>query len=69
MSKTSVEIDTELLQQARVLLGTSSIRETVHCALREVLKSEARRREVEAMAKMEGLDLADSEIMKRAWRS
>ena len=69
MSKTSVDIDDDLLRQARDLLGTSSIRATIHCALREVVTSAARRREVEAMANMEGLDLADDEIMKGAWRS
>ena len=69
MSKTSVDIDDDLLQQARILLGTSSIKETIHCALREVVRAAARRQEVEALVTMEGLDLADEEIMKNAWRS
>lgn len=69
MSKTSVVIDNLLLEQARSLLGTSSIRETVHRALCEVVRAEARRQEVEALVKMDGLDLADSEVMKNAWRS
>ena len=69
MSKTSVDIDNLLLEQARGLLGTSSIKETIHCALREVVRAEARRQEVEALVRMDGLDLADSEVMKSAWRS
>ena len=69
MSKTSVDIDDDRLQQARILLGTSSIKETIHCALREVARAAARRQEVEALVTMEGLDLADEEIMKNAWRS
>ena len=30
MRKTSVDIDNDLLEQARNLLGTSSIKETIH---------------------------------------
>ena len=69
MSKTSVDIDSDLLEQARSLLGTSSIKETIHCALREIVRAEARRQEVAALVAMDGLDLADREIMKNAWRS
>lgn len=69
MSKTSVEIDNLLLEQARSLLGTSSIKETIHCALRKVVRAEARREEVAALVRMDGLDLADSDVMKNAWRS
>ena len=69
MGKTSVDIDNDLLEQTRSLLGTSSIRETIHCALLEVVRAAARRQEVEALVTMDGLDLADREIMKNAWRS
>lgn len=69
MSKTSVDIDADLLEQARGLLGASSIKETVHCALRRVVGAEAPRQEVAALAAMNGLDLADGEIMKNVWRS
>ena len=69
MSKTSVDIDDDLLEQARGLLGTSSIKETIHSALREIVRAEARRQEVAALVSMDGLDLADEEIMKHAWRS
>ena len=69
MSKTSVDIDSELLEQARCLLGTSSIKDTIHCALCEIVRAEARRQEVAALVAMDGLDLADREIMKNAWRT
>ena len=69
MSKTSIDIDDELLRQVRNLLGTSSIKETIHCALSEIVPAEARRAEVQALVNMDRLDLADSEIMKNAWRS
>ena len=45
MRKTSVEIDDRLIEQVRILLGTSSIKETIDSALREVLRREARARD------------------------
>lgn len=69
MRKTSVEIDDRLIEQARVLLGTSSIKETINGALREVIRREARREEVRALAEMDGLDLSDEGIMADAWRA
>lgn len=68
MRKTSVEVDDRLLGQVRDLLGTSSIKETIDGALREVVRAEARRREIRALAVMDGLDLADEKVMARAWR-
>ena len=59
MRKTSVDIDDRLLEQVRDVLGTSSIKETIDGALREVMRAEARRREIRALAVMDGLDLAD----------
>jgi len=66
--KTSVEIDEELLEQVRSILATSTVRETVEEAFREVVRREARREEVAALAGLRGLDLADPEVMSRAWR-
>ena len=68
MRKTSVSIDADLLEQARALLGASSIKETIDRALRQVVQAAARREEIDALAKMDGLDLADEEIMSNAWR-
>ena len=69
MRKTSVDVDDRLLEQVRAVLGTSSIKETIDGALREVMRAEARRREIRALAVMEGLDLADHKVMAKAWRS
>jgi Arc/MetJ family transcription regulator len=67
--KTSVEIDEELLEAARRILETTTVKDTVEEALREVARVEARRQEVETLTSMEGLDLADPDIMGGAWRS
>ena len=69
MRKTSVDVDEYLLDQVREVLGTSSMKETIDGALREVLRGEARRREIRALASMDGLDLADEKVMAKAWRS
>ena len=69
MRKTSVEFDDGLLEQVRILLGTSSIKETIDSALREVLRREARRQEIEALATMDGLELSNEKVMAGAWRS
>ncbi len=69
MRKTSVEVDSALIARVRVLLGTSTIKETIDMALREVERREARRQEIEALSTMDGLDLADREVMAKAWRS
>ena len=68
MRKTSVEIDDTLIEQVRTLLGTSSIDETIDSALREVLRREARRQEVEALVNMDGLELLNEKVMAGAWR-
>ena len=69
MRKTSVDVDDRLLGQVRDVLGTSSIKETIDGALREVVRVEARRQEIRALAAMDGLDLADEQVMAKAWRS
>ncbi len=68
MRKTTIAIDDEKLEAVRDALGTSGITETVDRALHEVLAAEARRREVERLTTMHGIDLDDPEVMARAWR-
>jgi Arc/MetJ family transcription regulator len=69
MRKTSVDIDDHLIEQVRRVLGTSSIKETIDSALREVLRVDARRQEIRALAEMDGMDLANKDVMAKAWRS
>lgn len=66
--KTSVTVDEELLDQARQVLKTDTIKETINGALLEVVRAEARREEVEALRSMDGLDLDDEDVMDGAWR-
>lgn len=50
------------------ILATTTVRETVEEAFREVVRQKARREEVKALASMSGTDLDKPEIMARAWR-
>jgi Arc/MetJ family transcription regulator len=68
MRKTSVEINEELLAAVQRVLSTATIKDTIEEAFREVLRAEARREEVEALAAMSGLDLSNSGLMTGAWR-
>ena len=69
MRKTSVEIDEHLIEKAKILLGTVSIKETIDSALREIVRVDVRRQEIRALAEMDGLDLSDAKVMAKAWRS
>ncbi|MCY4571440.1 MAG: type II toxin-antitoxin system VapB family antitoxin [Gemmatimonadetes bacterium] len=68
MRKTTVEIDDDLIARVRVLLGTSTIKDTIDTALREVERQEARLREIRALIEMDGIDLADERVMANTWR-
>jgi Arc/MetJ family transcription regulator len=68
MRKTSVEINEELLMAVQRALSTATIKDTIEEAFREVLRAEARREEVAALAAMSGLDLPNSSLMAGAWR-
>ena len=68
MRKTSVEVNEELLAAVQRTLSTSTIKETIEEAFKEVLRAEARRQEVEVLATMDGMDLSDPEVMSGAWR-
>ena len=68
LRRISIQIDNELLSAVQRVLSTTTIKDTVEAALREVLRSKVRREEVEALSIMRGMDLADPEIMAGAWR-
>jgi len=68
MQKTTLVIDQVKLRRVRKVLGTKGIRDTVDRALDEVLALDARRRLVEKLRTMNGLDLDDPDVMAGAWR-
>ena len=67
--KTSVVIDEDLLAAVQSVLETKTLKDTIERAFLEVLRVRAREEEVEALASLRGMDLADDEVMSGAWRS
>ena len=69
MTKTLVDIDDELLEAARAALGTSTKKDTVNTALREVVAARARS---EAVLKLiewgQRNEPWDDSVRDRAWR-
>jgi len=53
MSKTSVEVDPDIVRQAAAILGTRTLRETIDAALRDVVNAK-RRLELVALLSEEG---------------
>lgn len=66
--KTSFEIDTAKVAEAKQILGTKTLTETVDAALSEVVKARQRRTLLELLATPGTSDLADPEVMAGAWR-
>lgn len=68
MTKRLVDIDDELLEKVRSLRGASTMKEAVNGALQHVVDFELRVRHVQRLRSMEGIDLADEQTMRDAWR-
>ena len=69
MAKTLVDIDDNLLEAAREVLGTSTKKDTVNAALREVLAAQERRRAaVELIMWGQRNEPWDDSVRDRAWR-
>jgi len=64
MSKTSVEVDRDIVRQAAAILGTRTLRETIDAALRDVVNAK-RRLELIALLSEEGR--FDFDSVERAW--
>lgn len=69
LRKTSVEINEDLLTAVQRILSTTTLKETIEEAFLEILRAEARREEVRALSTMQGMDLADPDVMSGSWRS
>lgn len=67
--KTSIEIEEELFEETRQILGTATLKQTVKEAFLRVLREQARREEVEALRTMRGMELDDPDVMAAAWRT
>ena len=68
MTKRLVDIDDDLLAEARLLTGAATMKEAVNAALQQVIDTELRRRHLQRLETGAGTDLADDEVMRGAWR-
>lgn len=68
MSRTVIDIDRELLEEARTILGTHTIRETVNRSLGEVVRMAAATRDLDRLAGDLGDRVGDPASSARAWR-
>ena len=68
MAKTSIDIDEGKLEAAGAVLGTRTKRETVDEALDEVIARDRRERLAARLDAEEGIDLAQDDVMRDAWR-
>lgn len=68
MRKTTLVIDDELVRQAQAALGTRGLKATVDRALQEAIAVAARKRAIEQLRTMSGLELDNPEVMAGAWR-
>ena len=72
MTKRLVDIDDATLEEAKRILGTDTIKDTVNSALRETVRAVERRKHVdrEALRRFAEAtkDLGDEQVMADAWR-
>jgi Arc/MetJ family transcription regulator len=68
MTKTLIDVDDDLLAQAQEILGTTTKKDTINAAIREIVRR-AMVDEFIVMGRAGAFaDLADPEVMARAWR-
>ena len=66
--KTSFEIDTAKVAEAKAILGTKTLTETIDAALAEVVRAHQRQELVELLFTPGRLALDDPDVMSDAWR-
>ncbi len=62
--KTTIDLNDDLLGRARLILGTTGIKDTIDSALLEVIVRDARRKSIE---RLQALECDPDELRRRAW--
>lgn len=68
MTKRLLDIDDSALEDARRILETGTMKDTVNEALRRVARIEGSKAWVDLMASEDLVDLRDARVMGGAWR-
>lgn len=66
--KTSLEVDFDKVEQAKALLGTTTLTSTIDAALDEIIAHERRQTLIQLLFDADELDLHRDDIMRDAWR-
>jgi Arc/MetJ family transcription regulator len=66
--KTTIAVDRQAARAAQDELGTSTLVDTVNCALREIAARSSRRRFVDRLSQHKDIELDDPDVMRSAWR-
>lgn len=67
MSMTAVDVDDSVLEQARAILGTTTKKDTINTALREVVRRQAAT-ELIGLLKSDAIEIRDHrELHRRTW--
>jgi Arc/MetJ family transcription regulator len=66
--RTTIEIDDGLVEEAREVLGTRGLRDTVEAALTEAVRTARRRELADQLASTEGLDRDALLEARRSWQ-
>ncbi len=64
VTKTSVDVDRDIAAQAAAILGTSTLRDTIHASLLEIVDA---KRRLELIALLSEPDRFDFDVVERAW--
>jgi Arc/MetJ family transcription regulator len=67
VKKTALLLDEQLIAQAKEIMGTKTTTETIHEALLEVIRMQARARHFERLRRREGMDV-DLDLLERMRR-
>ncbi len=63
-----VDIDDDLLERVREMTGAATMTEAVNAALQHVVDFDLRLRHIRRLLTLDGIDLADEQVMSDAWR-
>lgn len=68
--RTTIEVEDSLIEEAKAVLGTAGLKDTVDAALVEVIRAARRRALADRLATGEGLDFDKATIKAaRRWRT
>jgi Arc/MetJ family transcription regulator len=67
MTKTSVEIDRDIARQAGEILGTTTLRETIHASMLEIVQAKRRLELIALLADAQRFDFDAIDAIDGAW--